>query len=150
MSERTAERARQPIVVGVDGSPDCLVAVEWAAREANDRGVPLVVVHVDAVDVHEEAAIKILEDIARFDNESLAAGVERALKTAPDLSITAKLLNPPTIDRLLEESANASLLVVGSRGLGALRSMLLGSVSSACAAAANCPVVVVNGARAAQ
>ena len=113
MSERTAERARQPIVVGVDGSPDCLVAVEWAAREANDRGVPLVVVHVDAVDVHEEAAIKILEDIARFDNESLAAGVEWALKTAPDLSITAKLLNPPTIDRLLEESANASLLVVG-------------------------------------
>ena len=131
---------KQRIVVGVDGSPESLLAVDWAVWEAQQVGVPLEIVHVDMVD---EDVLELLDYTARVEKGALASGVERAQALAPDLDISAKVLGPPTIEALLKESENALMLVVGSRGLGAVGSLMLGSVSQACAARAKCPVVVI-------
>ena len=58
------------IAVGVDGSPPSKVAVDWAAREASLRGLPLTLVHVDSVVAHT--------DVAPGTDSSRAAGVARA------------------------------------------------------------------------
>ena len=131
---------KKRIVVGVDGSPESLRAVDWAVWEAQQVGVPLEIVHVDIVD---EDVLELLDYTARVEKGALTSGVERAQALAPDLDISIKVLGPPTIEALLKESENALMLVVGSRGLGAVRSLMLGSVSQACAARAKCPVVVI-------
>jgi nucleotide-binding universal stress UspA family protein len=133
-------KGMKPIVVGVDGSPNSLRAVDWAVWEARLAGAPLEVVHVDIVD---ERALEILEYTAEVEREALALGLERAQVLGPELAITGKVLGPPTVDALLAESQDALMLVLGSRGLGSLRGMLLGSVSQACASEAACPVVIV-------
>jgi len=129
------------IVVGVDGSPESLRAVDWAVWEAKQVGAPLEIVHVDIVD---ESVLEHFDYTAHIEREVLTTGVERARALAPDLEISGKVMGPPTIDSLLHESKNALMLVVGSRGLGSVRSLILGSVSQACAARAKCPVVVIS------
>lgn len=131
---------KKRIVVGVDGSPESLRAVDWAVWEAQQVGVPLEIVHVDIVD---EDVLELLDYTARVEKGALTSGVERAQALAPDLDISVKVLGPPTIEGLLKESENALMLVVGRRGLGAVRSLMLGSVSHACVARAKCPVVVI-------
>jgi nucleotide-binding universal stress UspA family protein len=120
-----------PLVVGIDGSEPSLEAVEWAAGEAVRHGVPLHLLHAAGRD--REAAGVI--DAAR----------ERAGRCAPDLALSSEVLHEDASTALVGKGRNAFALVIGSRGLGDLAGMLLGSVGLAVAARADCPVVVVRG-----
>ncbi|MBI2243216.1 MAG: universal stress protein [Nocardioides sp.] len=140
------------VVVGVDGSPSATHAVSWAAEQAAVEGRPLVLVHVGptpapagtgwmeaaGVDHHRLAAL--LKDDARVLLEQAAAPV-RADHPGVEIHYLVRLGDARQM--LLEASAEARLLVVGTRGLGPVRHLLLGSVSSALVKHATCPVVVV-------
>ncbi|MGW0149216.1 universal stress protein [Streptomyces sp. NPDC003333] len=121
-----------PLVVGVDGSRTCLEALDWAVDEAVRHGVPLHLLHAatgesEAADVIETSAI-------------------RAAERAPEVPLTSEVVQGDPAAALVERGRNAFALVLGSRGLGDLAGMLLGAVSLAVAARADCPVVVVRGA----
>ncbi|MGO4257411.1 universal stress protein [Marmoricola sp. RAF53] len=139
------------VVVGVDGSPESHHAVEWAARHAAQEGRELVLLHALA---ESTAALGWMAssgvDPSAYLTEAGVTGqgiLDAALTViAPDrLRRPAQTLvvrgDPRTA--LLTASAAASTVVVGSRGRGTVRTLLLGSVSAAVARHASCPVVVV-------
>lgn len=121
-----------PLVVGVDGSEASLEAVDWAADEAVRHGVPLHLLHA-APREHEVSDV-------------IGHAWERAVKGAPTVRLSSEVLHDDAASALVDKGRNAFALVLGSRGLGDLAGMLLGSVSLAVAARADCPVVVVRGA----
>jgi nucleotide-binding universal stress UspA family protein len=145
-----ADRSGDPdaaVVVGVDGSDPSIRALRFAADEAALRGVPLRVLHAwplvaapyvaeypgDGVEP-EEAARQVLDRT-----------VHSGLGGRRDIEVRAELAHGPAVRILLEESAGASLLVVGSRGRGGFAELLLGSTSHQVASHASCPVAVVRG-----
>lgn len=118
------------VVVGVDGTELSEAAIDFAFAEARDRGCGITLVHAVEDDDRRAAAEAMLT--------SLGAGY-------PDVRVVvpAGLAS----HALIEESAGARLVVVGSRGHGGLGGMLLGSVSQAVVHRAHCPVAVVRGRR---
>ena len=116
------------VVVGTDGTELSRAPIEFAFAEARERGCGITIVH--AVDHEEErpAADVVLA--------SVAAGRPDA-RTVTGAGLASRVL--------IDESAGAQLLVVGSRGRGGLGGMLLGSVSQAVVHRAHCPVAVVRG-----
>jgi nucleotide-binding universal stress UspA family protein len=138
-------------VVGTDGSPHAERAVRWAARQAAVERRPLDLVHAyGRVGVGELAWLGTpgldqsrLADVLRTAGESLlveARGI--ALDEAPGLEVRTHVLGSDARDVLVEASDSAHLVVVGSRGRGPLRTLVLGSVSNTVARLARCPVVV--------
>jgi nucleotide-binding universal stress UspA family protein len=134
-----AERAEASglVVVGVDDSPGSAAALDQAAVEASLRGWALRVVHVLpwAADVAFAAS--------RDRGAALVAAMAdraTALTTTP---VSGELLVGSTADALIEQSASASLLVLGSRGMGPVKGLVSGSVSTRVVAGATSPVMVV-------
>jgi nucleotide-binding universal stress UspA family protein len=122
-----------PLAVGIDGSEASLEAVDWAADEALRHEVPLLLLHAAAPD----------QDVSGW----VAAAAERAGNRAPAVRLSSEVLHGDAASALVGRGRNALALVLGSRGLGDLAGLLLGSVSLAVAAHADCPVVVVRGGR---
>ena len=138
----SSRRAR--VVVGVDGSACGHEALAWAIAEAAARQQPLVAV----------AAWSWLDQPGEFDPDygetDVTAMAESAVAKAldevtggSDVDIEVRPVNDLPARALIEASTEASLLVVGSRGLGGFRGLLLGSVSNSTVHHAHCPVVVV-------
>lgn len=140
------------VVVGVDGSASASHAVGWAAAQAAAEGRPLVLAHVgpapapggtgwlEATGVDHRHVCAMLREDAR----ALLSEVEATVRaTHPDLDLHQVIRLGDPREVLLETSADAALLVVGTRGLGPIRHLLLGSVSSAMVKHARCPVAVV-------
>lgn len=116
-------------------------ALAWAAEEAQLRGMALEVVHVDCWrQVAMEALAPGMLDI---EQSVLDRAVVRARALAPSIPVTGRLCDPPAGEALVAASEGAEMLVVGSRGLGGLKELVLGSVSNECAHHATCPVVIV-------
>jgi nucleotide-binding universal stress UspA family protein len=141
---------RNPVVVGVDGSPGSDAAVRWAAEEAHRRESSLRVVHVYRSLLNYGPALSPWperdEGAAREAAEQLAAqAADLATATVPGLAVTICAVGGGPVPELLAEADDAAVLVVGSRQLHAVGSFVLGSVGSAVAARANCPVVAVRG-----
>lgn len=145
-------RADAPVIVGVDGSAAALDAVRWAAQEAVLRSVPLLLASSivvrpgtfgDAVNL-SAGAYTDLEFVGR---RRLGAAAELAAKTAGAASLTVHrtLREGSAAAALLELATTARMVVVGLRGLGEFTGGLVGSVSTAVATHAPCPVVVVRG-----
>jgi nucleotide-binding universal stress UspA family protein len=139
------------IVVGVDGSDGGAAALEFAAREAALRNVPLRIVSAWEV----PAAVYGAGFTPQMDASTLEAFGARAQQVADDASTKVKELQPSLqvealavagqpADVLLEQAPDAELIVVGRRGLGGFKTLLLGSVSQQVVHYATCPVVVVN------
>jgi nucleotide-binding universal stress UspA family protein len=147
------------VVVGVDGSDAAAEALRFAATEARLRGARLRVVHAYARpyttafwggaylgSIPMDAAT--LDEIERRAREHAEAELERAITELP-----AQLADGVAIDRhvveqepaaaLVEQGAGADLLVVGSRGRGGFKGLLLGSVSQQVSHHATCPVTIV-------
>ncbi|HYF73109.1 MAG TPA: universal stress protein, partial [Nocardioides sp.] len=140
------------VVVGVDGSASASHALTWAAAHAHAEGRPLVLVHagptpapagtgwMEAAGVDHRRLCLVLKEDAR----ALLSEAEVPVRAEyPELEIHQLVRLGDARGVLLEASAEARLLVVGTRGLGPLRHLLLGSVSTALVKHATCPVVVV-------
>jgi nucleotide-binding universal stress UspA family protein len=132
------------IVVGVDGSPGARSALLWAADEARLRAVGLFVVHAPepadaAVDAQGQAGSRFIDVVDRL----LRAQATLASARQPAVPVTMLFSPAPAADALIEQSRDADLVVVGTRGRGGITMSLLGSVSYRVAAHAGCPVVVV-------
>jgi nucleotide-binding universal stress UspA family protein len=136
------------IVVGVDGSAHSLDALRWAVAEAALRDAEVVAVHAWCLPhvstVHEGLHLVAIDfaPLREAARELLDAAIDEA---APDaaVEITRVVSEGPAAATLLAAAEDADLLVVGSRGLGGFKGMLLGSVSHQVAQRARCPVVVV-------
>lgn len=134
------------IVVGVDGSPLSVEALKWAVRLAPSVGGQITAVtawqHPIAGGMGEFPG---MQWNPRLDAEAV---LEKALHEAFGASrpegLEAIVANGSAAHVLVEKSKHAALLVVGSRGLGGFRGLLLGSVSTVCAEHAGCPVLVLH------
>jgi nucleotide-binding universal stress UspA family protein len=138
---------RQPVVVGVDGSESALRAVRWAAAHAAGRGLPLRLVHVYVTPVAFPSGIvaaDVLYDAMRAQGRGwLRDARTAAAEVAPDLRPDIELEQAPLVPVLVEESRSASLVVLGTRGLGGFTGLLLGSTAVLIAGRTHCPLVVV-------
>ena len=131
------------IVVGVDGSDGSHLALRWAAAEARLRQARLRVVHVWSY----------LDQTAEFDpsygERDAAELLDRAIAAidTDGLDIEPRTVCDLPARGLLDAAADADLLVVGARGVGGFRGLLLGSVSQQVAQHTPCPAVIVPGER---
>ncbi|MBO9556640.1 universal stress protein [Cellulomonas sp.] len=136
------------VVVGVDGSPTSMTAAHAAAREARARGRSLTVVHARPTipDPFGRGSVPPLATDDEDDPTHKAAQVvaESLRAEHGGLTVDLTLVDDDPVDALARLSRDAALLVVGSRGLGGFRGMLLGSVSSGVIREATCPVLVVH------
>ncbi|MDN5747958.1 MAG: universal stress protein, partial [Pseudonocardia sp.] len=151
-SAMSAVAGRAPVVVGIDGAGSAGDAVDWATAEAAARGCPLYVVHAFRPPLPADCygLVPPIDDAftARTAAETvLSEAVARARSVASDVEVSALLLWGTPNRTLLDEAADAQLLVLGSRGLCGARSLLTKSVSVQVAAHASCPVVVIRPAR---
>jgi nucleotide-binding universal stress UspA family protein len=139
--------ATKPVIVGVDGSEESLLAVEWAALEARRHSSPLRI--VSAPDVmpcmraYHAAPAEIAAALRGISARALAPAIARSEEVAPGLPVDTRLLSGPPAVAVADSGADASMLVVGARGAGGFAAMMLGSVSRHVAAWAPCPVAVV-------
>ena len=139
----------RPIVVGVDGSAVSKVAVDWAARNAAMRRVPLKLVNVLNPPVvmafpevpMPEGYVQWQEDEGR---KVLDAALAIAGEAAGDLEISSEMVAGPSVPTLVEASKDAQLIVLGCRVRGALARGLLGSVSTGLVHHALCPVAIIH------
>jgi len=139
--------ARQ-IVVGFDGSESSRLALTWAMRAAKARGVPVLLAHAGFAGIGSVAAAATLADdshdaLMQAERAMVASAVHEAHREVPGVEVEQKIVTGLPADALLRLLDGAEMLVVGSRGLGGLAELLLGSTSLQVATHATCPVVVV-------
>jgi nucleotide-binding universal stress UspA family protein len=132
------------IVVGIDGSEQSEQAVLWAAGEASRRALPLHVVHALETDPVTPSFEPADADTRRAaQDDVVTSALERARRSRPDVRTSAQTTLWLAASALVAASDRADSVVVGSRGLGAARTAVLGSVSQQVAGYARSPVVVV-------
>lgn len=144
---------QERIVVGVDGSAGSQEALQWALREARQRGANVEIVNCWALPYLAMSSGYALpfttedeistEGHANIDKTMAACGKDIEAAKAADVDISTAVLEGDAWTSLIEASKGASLLVVGRRGHGGLSRLFLGSVSRQVATHAQCPVVVV-------
>jgi nucleotide-binding universal stress UspA family protein len=144
---RNTDRPR--IVVGIDGSAECKHALRWAARTAEAFGARLEL--VAAWNYPAAYGWSAVPDgwSPHDDMRQLAQETVHSVfgKNRPEvLELLLCEGNPAQV--LLDQSKDALMLVVGSRGHGGFAGLLMGSVSASVAEHATCPVLVVHGDRA--
>jgi nucleotide-binding universal stress UspA family protein len=146
----SATTKRYGIIVGVDGSPESDAAVSWAAHDAAIRGLSLTLVHVENPAAPTWSQAPVLEESPReqeAEGHSLLADASKiardTIADAAQIHINGELLSSAIVPALVDQSKDAELIVVGSRGRGALSRSLLGSVSSGLIRHAHCPVALI-------
>lgn len=147
------------VVVGIDGSPGALRAARWGARHAVRSGAPLQLVAAFgwAPNTHHDpphAAVGPSEESGHYTHtyrdllldmreEQLDEAVTAAKHAAPTVTVSHDVRVGHPVPVLCAAAADAEVLVVGSRGLGGVAALVLGSTALGVAARAGCPVVVV-------
>ncbi len=136
------------IVLGVDGSPVSEAAMDYAFRAASDAGEPLIAVRAwhDPAAVGPSVMLPLVYDPEVIDVEEhhvLTEALARWSPKYPNVDVRPRVVQDHPAHALIEQSRGARLLVVGCRGRGELRSLLLGSVSHGVLHHATCPVAVV-------
>ncbi|MEV8071072.1 universal stress protein [Streptomyces sp. NPDC085995] len=137
-----------PLIVGVDGSGPSLSAVDWAVDEAALHRLPLRLVYASLWERYEG-----LVPTGGTDRPSeqvmaehvVASAQERARRRDAEVKVSTDVLPEDAVSALVDAGDTASGLVIGSRGRGGLKGLLLGSVGLGVASRARCPVVVVRG-----
>ncbi|MFO7252206.1 MAG: universal stress protein [Actinomycetes bacterium] len=127
------------VVVGYDGSEFAVRALDWALEEAELRGLPLTVCH--AWRPPRGADLGTMAALRRAAERVVRQGAEPAL--ARGLPVDVDLHEGSAADRLIELSAAAELVVVGSCRPDATRGVSVGAVRRAVAGHARCPVIMV-------
>ena len=142
---------RTTILVGVDGSTSALHAALWAADEAAQRRQPLRLVYANNEfsfgSTGGLAPPQSFFDALQAAGFRLLADVEAAIRQVhPDLDIAVDLQTAAAVPSLLDQTEDALLMVLGSRGTGGFRGILVGSTAVALVAHGDCPVAVIRGA----
>jgi nucleotide-binding universal stress UspA family protein len=135
----------QAIVVGVDGSPASVAALDWAMEEAVSDDRPLHLVSAYAFSMADSAPIAapLWEDLERAAQTIVDEAAARVRAKAPMVDVTTAVRRAPASVAILEAAADAAAVVVGSRGHRSLREALLGSTARQVAMHASCPTVLV-------
>ncbi|WP_137147748.1 universal stress protein [Mycolicibacterium sp. CR10] len=140
------------VIVGVDGSAASRVAVDWAARDAALRHVPLTLVHV-LPGAAIQSWIQVPLPAAYFEDEKTTAReiladaqdvVRSATAGAEPITVDERVVSGQAISALADLTKDADMIVVGCRGLGKWERRVLGSVSTGLAQHAHCPVAVIH------
>jgi nucleotide-binding universal stress UspA family protein len=132
-----------PVLVGIDGSDAGAKALLWAAEEARRRGSVLQVAHAGDVTTVPRGDPNDVESTA-YGRQLLADAIATLVDDFPELDVSPVLRDLTAAQLLIELSAEAALLVVGTRGRNRLAGLLLGSVSRSVAGHSRCPVVLVS------
>jgi nucleotide-binding universal stress UspA family protein len=144
---RDTQAMKSRIVVGIDGSESAADALRWAVEQAK-----LIDATVEAVYAWDPGALvslgvpplvdwELLREAAKARPREIVGDV---IGRGKGVRILPKMMMGNAAEVLVKRSAQADLLVVGSRGLGGLKGMLLGSVGHHCATHSHCPVVIVH------
>lgn len=150
MTQQSRQVQTHGIVVGVDGSDQSHAACRWALREAELRGLPVTLVTAYSMPVFAASALEA--GYGGPDDELIRTGaaqvleemVQRLKKDGPfSVEVRQAVEMGDAAGVLVDYSAQAELLVAGSRGRGGFLGRLLGSTSGALPAHAKCPVVIV-------
>jgi nucleotide-binding universal stress UspA family protein len=142
------------IVVGIDGSDHSRRALEWAVREAAVRRTPLTVLTVQqpataywgagaAVPYALPYDQDLIKQALKVAQEETDSTLEQAGPDSRPPSVTVKAVTALPAEALLHAAEDADMLVVGSRGAGGFKRLLMGSVSTQVTHHARCPVVVI-------
>ncbi|MGW6077666.1 universal stress protein [Streptomyces sp. NPDC055186] len=132
-----------PVVVGVDGSVESLAAAGWAAQEAVRRGRVLRLLHARNWHPGQDRAELASAGGRQPARRVLRAAQEHVRAACPEAPVDDRQVAGPATAALVEAAAGAELLVLGSRGLGPVTGLLLGSVALGVVARATTPVVLV-------
>ncbi|HEX9624829.1 MAG TPA: universal stress protein [Streptosporangiaceae bacterium] len=148
---KSSGAAVRKIVVGVDGSPSSVAALRWAIDEAELTGDTVEAViawqYSMAAGGYGWAPMVVDYDIdlRTIAGKALAEAVDKAAGTECAVKVERRVVEGYAATVLVDASAHADLLVVGSRGHGTFTDALIGSVSQNCTHHAKCPVVIVRG-----
>jgi nucleotide-binding universal stress UspA family protein len=137
--ERTMKQTerRTSVVVGIDGSSSAAHAAAWAVDEAVGRDVPLRLVYViqsTAADIHRET------DCAEI---ALRAAEAFIMQTCQSVKIETAIVRGPVAATLVDASADAAMVCVGSTGVGSRAMKFVGATATAVARSARCPVAII-------
>jgi nucleotide-binding universal stress UspA family protein len=151
MSDAVTRPEVRDIVVAVDGSPPSRVAVDWAARDAARRNLPLKLVHIlNPPVVMTFAEVPMPPTFLDWQREAGRKLLDDALQTVAEafpgksLQVSSDMITGPTVPTLVDLSKEAGMIVVGCRGHGALARGVLGSVSTGLIHNSHCPVAVIH------
>jgi nucleotide-binding universal stress UspA family protein len=138
------------IIVGYDGSEPARAALRWALDEAARRRAQVRLVHVVEWPVKVGPPMEAPTDrpetaVHRDARQAVSAAAAAARSLAPDVPVSASVLEGPPAAVLCDLSEGAVMVVLGDRGRGGFAGLMLGSVAVATAAHAHGPVVVVRG-----
>jgi len=134
------------VIVGVDGSPQSAYALSWACRRGETCGDTVRAVCAWSLGASGEDWMSqpgVSAEGQRRAEQMLREAVERVRSDHPAVNVETAVIEGPPAQVLVDMSADADLLVVGSRGRGGFSELLLGSVSQQCVHHARCPVTVV-------
>lgn len=144
--ESSASTDRRGVTVGVDGSAHSELALAHAFEQASVRGTDLHVVHAWWTRATAGQTPDTQRDQIAQESLTLSEAMVGWAEHYPDVEVRVSMPVGPAVLALVEAARSSELLVVGCRGHGALRSLLLGSVSRGVLTHAPCTVVVVRGA----
>ena len=134
------------VLVGVDGSPQSARALSWACRRGQTCGDTVRAICAWSFGASGEDWMVqpgVGAEGQRRAERMLREAVERVRSDHSSVEVEMTVVEGPPARVLVDMSADADLLVVGSRGLGGFSGLLLGSVSQQCVHHAHCPVTVV-------
>jgi nucleotide-binding universal stress UspA family protein len=146
MNTKTNEKRSHEIVVGIDGSESSENALRWAARLAPALGATIhaIVAWEYPIVFGLEGGIPSAWKPDETAKEILNKSLETVFGEVRPAGLKGSISQGHPTFVLLDASKEAEMLIVGSRGLGGFKGLLLGSVSSTCAEHAKCPVLVVH------
>jgi nucleotide-binding universal stress UspA family protein len=131
------------VVVGIDGSEYSHGALAWAAQEAKLHGATLHVIHSWTFPHPAPGAGGLPEADIKGAAERVLEDAIATLGPDPGIEIQREIANELPAHALIRASEGADLVVVGSRGRGGFKGLLLGSVSQQVAHHARCPIVII-------
>jgi len=143
------------ILVPIDGSKSADAALDFALDLAEKYSAEIMITTVfDAPSPSLLAQGKIftpistenyIEKLTNFHKEILIEALKKSQKVSPKLQVSKKLLQGRPADKIVETAKEGvfDLIVIGSRGLGGIKELLLGSVSDRVADKAPCPVLII-------
>lgn len=135
------------VVVGIDGSATANLALEWAADEAERRGVPLVIAYAGHLDhggaLIEDTARSALREVCTYGKTLLSDALATAVENHRLIDVRTELREIAPAQMLIELSETAAILAVGRGNDGPVTRFIFGSTAQRVAEHARCPVVVV-------